>query len=80
LLEAFVAVTGVAKADPSWQQSHSWLYSLVDSPLESGCLWDPALGIGACGDWCNGARVEGAWLSGEAVAGRLLAGAAQAQG
>jgi hypothetical protein len=79
LLEAFVAVTGVAEVDPIWRQAHSWLYSLVDSALESGCLWDPALGIGACGDWCNGARIEGAWLSGEAVAGRLLADASQAR-
>jgi photolyase PhrII len=80
LLEAFATVTGIANADPIWQQSHSWLYSLVDSPLESGCLWDAGVGIGACGDWCNGARIEGAWLSGEAVAGRLLADAARARG
>jgi predicted NAD/FAD-dependent oxidoreductase len=77
MLEAFASVAGRPLPRLTWQQSHSWLYSLVDSPLESGCLWDADLGIGACGDWCNGARIEGAWLSGEAVAGRLLASVAR---
>ena len=79
LLEAFAALVEVAGGTLpaiSWRQSHSWLYSLVETPLEEGCLWDPALGLGACGDWCLGARVEGAWLSGEALAGRVLAAAA----
>jgi predicted NAD/FAD-dependent oxidoreductase len=70
---ALVEVAGGALPAITWRQSHSWLYSRVETPLEEGCLWDPALGIGACGDWCNGARVEGAWLSGEALAGRILA-------
>ncbi len=76
MLAAFatlVDVAGGALPAITWRQSHSWLYSLVETPLEEGCLWDPALGIGACGDWCNGARVEDAWLSGEALAGRILA-------
>lgn len=54
-------------------QAHRWRYALVSAPLGSDCLWDPALGIGAAGDWCRGARIEDAWLSGEALAGRLLA-------
>jgi len=81
MLEAFSALVEVAGgSQPAiyWRQSHSWLYSLVETPLEDGCLWDPALGIGACGDWCNGARVEGAWLSGEAIAGRILTAVASA--
>jgi predicted NAD/FAD-dependent oxidoreductase len=83
MLEAFVALlahAGVSLPPIDWRQSHSWLYSLVETPLEEGCLWDPTLGIGACGDWCLGARVEGAWLSGEALAGRILATAATASG
>jgi len=73
MLEVFEDLTGGALPAINWCQSHRWLYSLVDSPLETGFLWDPMLGIGACGDWCNGARVEGAWLSGEALAGCILA-------
>ncbi|MBK1621437.1 hypothetical protein CKO42_24095 [Lamprobacter modestohalophilus] len=81
MLEAFAALVELAGGSLpriNWRQSHSWLYSLVETPLEEGCLWDPALGIGACGDWCNGARIEGAWLSGEAIASRLLAAVASA--
>ncbi len=61
-----------AELVPYFAEAHRWLYSSVADPLTDGCLWDPALGIGACGDWCAGARVEGAWLSGEALAGRVL--------
>lgn len=47
---------------------HRWLYSSVSaSPLQSA-LYDPALGLAACGDWCLGGRVEGAYLSGLAAA------------
>jgi predicted NAD/FAD-dependent oxidoreductase len=35
-------------------------------------LFDPQLGIGACGDWCGGRRVEGAFLSGHALALRII--------
>jgi predicted NAD/FAD-dependent oxidoreductase len=83
LLEAFatlVVAAGSSLPAVNWRQSHSWLYALVETPLEEGCLWDPKLGLGACGDWCLGARVEGAWLSGEALAGRVLAAAASGLG
>lgn len=58
----------------AWSQAHCWRYSLAEAPLGLDCLWEPALGVGACGDWCRGGRIEGAWLSGEALAGRVLAG------
>ena len=50
-----------------------WLYSLAANPLNTGALWQPDLRLAACGDWCNGARIEGAYLSGVAAAARLLA-------
>jgi predicted NAD/FAD-dependent oxidoreductase len=77
LLEAFAALNGGDLPRILFTQAHRWRYALIDQPLDSGCLWDERLGIGACGDWCHGARIEGAWLSGEAVAGRLLSGAAR---
>jgi predicted NAD/FAD-dependent oxidoreductase len=62
-----IDATGVIMAS-----THRWLYALARSPLESGTLWDPDLGLGVCGDWCRGARVEAAYLSGQAMAGRIL--------
>jgi predicted NAD/FAD-dependent oxidoreductase len=49
------------------QSCHRWRFarSGVDG---SGALFDRKLGIGACGDWLIGPRVEAAWLSGKALA------------
>jgi photolyase PhrII len=80
LCAAFEDLAGGALPTPRWTHAHRWLYALVQDPLADGCLWDAELGIGACGDWCNGARIEGAWLSGEAIAGRLLCDAARRAG
>lgn len=52
--------------------AHRWRYAIPDNPLPEDCLWDAANGLGACGDWCGGPRIEGAFLSGIAVAGALL--------
>lgn len=49
-----------------------WRYALADEPLDRGCLFDAASGIGACGDWCVDGRIEGAFRSGAAMAGRIL--------
>lgn len=72
LLEAFSGLIDGPLPELLVSRTHRWRYALLDEPLEDGCLWDARLGIGACGDWCHGARIEGAWLSGEALAGRLL--------
>lgn len=53
-------------------QSQRWLYAKPDHPLSCESLWDEATGLGACGDWCHGGRVEGALLSGISLAGKVL--------
>ncbi len=72
LADWFCATTDLDRSAVQHLNAHRWLYSLVANPLEVGALWDPDLGIGACGDWCQGARIEGAFLSGQAIAGRIL--------
>jgi predicted NAD/FAD-dependent oxidoreductase len=37
-----------------------------------GGAWRPDIGLGLCGDWLNGGKVEGAWLGGRALAERVL--------
>lgn len=72
LSQAFCAVTGFDPNAIQHSDSQRWRYSLTTNPREDGALWDAELGIGACGDWCVGARVEGAYLSGLELARRVL--------
>ena len=73
LIDAFwQAIRSKPKAT-SYAAAHRWRYAIPPEPLETRCLFDPELKIGACGDWCSGPRVEGAFLSGVAMAGRVLA-------
>lgn len=72
LLAAWADLGGPA---PEAWTAHRWRYADTDlaatpSPA-GGCAWQPELGLGLCGDWLNGGKVEGAWLSGQRLA-RLL--------
>ncbi|NOK11184.1 NAD(P)/FAD-dependent oxidoreductase [Corallococcus exercitus] len=51
--------------------AHRWRFAMPAPPLEATALYDATLGLGACGDWCAGPRVEGAFLSGVALARRI---------
>lgn len=53
---------------PVVAQAHRWRFAKVERPAGTAFAWDPALRIGACGDWRLGPRVELAWRSGEALA------------
>ena len=74
---AFCRYTGIDADDITLRDTHRWLYSLVDEPLQRKALWDPGRHLAVCGDWCHGARIEGAYLSGQAAAGYLLRQLAQ---
>jgi renalase len=68
LLRAFAALGGPA---PQAHATHRWRYADAASALTVGCAWDSVAGVGLCGDWLNGGKVEGAWLSGRAMARRV---------
>lgn len=63
LLKAFAEVTGI-RAEPAHAAVHRWRYAQTVQPLGRSHLWDDKSGIGACGDWCIGHRVEDAFISG----------------
>ncbi|MCJ8168086.1 NAD(P)/FAD-dependent oxidoreductase [Atopomonas sediminilitoris] len=69
---ALAEVLGCTVPAPTWQLAHRWLYARPEHSHDHGALADPAMGLYACGDWCNGGRVEGAWLSGREAARLLL--------
>jgi renalase len=69
LINAFIALGG---SMPLAWTAHRWRYANAEPAQARGCVWDATLGIGMCGDWLHGGKVEGAWLSGQALAQRLL--------
>ena len=69
LLDAFYRLGGPAPA--AWT-AHRWRYADSNPPLAIACAWDSETGVGLCGDWINGGKVEGAWLSGEALARQVV--------
>lgn len=63
LLKAFGEITGI-RADPGYGVARLWPHARTLQALGRSHLWQPELGIGACGDWCLGQRVEDAFVSG----------------
>jgi len=63
LLKAFGEVTGI-RATPSHAEVFRWRAAKTLAPLGASHLWDGAQGVGLCGDWCLGHRVEDAFISG----------------
>ena len=63
LIKAFSEITGI-RAEPSYADTQRWLYAKTVQPLGQSHLWDSSNGLGVCGDWCIGHRVEDAFVSG----------------
>ena len=70
LLAALAEQTGRPIRKPIASASHRWRYAL-SAGTGDGALWNPELGLGACGDWLLGPRVECAWLSGRKMAEQI---------
>jgi renalase len=72
LLEAFWNATRLPAQSAKLAIAHRWRYALPQQTLTDRFLFDRYVGLGACGDWCGGPRVEGAYLSGLAMARALI--------
>ena len=72
LLQAFAARVAEPLPGLLAAVAHRWRYARSGAAGE-GALWDPARGLGACGDWLLGPRVECAWLSGRQLAEQVVA-------
>ena len=70
LLEAFAELG--APTPVAWR-AHCWRYAQAATALNQACAWDGHAGLGLCGDWLHGGKVEGAWLSGRQLARHCLA-------
>jgi predicted NAD/FAD-dependent oxidoreductase len=56
---------------PSHIQLHRWRFARCESPISQRHLLDLDNGLGVCGDWCGGNRVEDAFSSGMSLAKQL---------
>ena len=63
LIKAFAEITGI-RAEPAYAETMLWRHARTLQPLGQSHLWDAAAGVGACGDWCLGHRLEDAFISG----------------
>lgn len=61
--KAFGEVTRIRIA-PRHASTYLWPHAQTLSPLGRSHLWSAATGLGLCGDWCLGRRVEDAFVSG----------------
>ncbi|MBA4260993.1 MAG: amine oxidase [Comamonadaceae bacterium] len=71
LLKGFAEITGI-RATPSHAVVHRWRFAQTQQPLGRPFIHDQAQGIGLCGDWCLGHRVEDAFVSGLELALSML--------
>lgn len=75
LLHAAFAELVDSAVDARNRSAHRWLYAQAAQPLDIGSAYQAELGLGLCGDWCLGTRVEDAWRSGRHLAEQALAAA-----
>lgn len=73
LLAAFAALIDRPLPPIVGQSCHRWRFARSGAD-GSGALFDRNLGIGACGDWLIGPRVEAAWLSGKTLSALIGVG------
>jgi renalase len=71
ILAALTRCTGRDFRSAPWIDLHRWRFAAVEQPAGERFLFDAALGLGACGDWCLGNRVEAAFESASALADAL---------
>lgn len=77
LQAALAESLGIALPPPIAHSTHRWRYAM-SSGLGEAALWNPELGLGVCGDWMLGPRIECAWLSGRALANQIIENSALA--
>lgn len=71
LLAELAAALGADLPQPVAASAHRWRYAM-NAGLGLGALWNGSLGLGVCGDWLLGPRIECAWQSGQRLAGEII--------
>lgn len=71
LLAELSDALGAPVPQPTVSMGHRWRYAM-SAGLGHGALWNERIGLGVCGDWLLGPRVECAWLSGQQLARAMV--------
>jgi predicted NAD/FAD-dependent oxidoreductase len=74
LLRALARALGRELPKVRSHRVHRWRFARTEKPLGSPYLWEAEAGLGVCGDWLHGSRVEDAFTSGELLARAMLGG------
>ncbi|WP_033922697.1 NAD(P)/FAD-dependent oxidoreductase [Sphingomonas sp. 37zxx] len=70
-LLAALAERATAPLPPAtYTAAHRWRYARTTG-RDSGVTWVADLGLGLCGDWRQGPRIEAAWLSGQRLGQKI---------
>ncbi len=71
LFEAFDQAVGGLMVKPVIRELKYWPDGKAVHVAGEECLYDDEIGLGLCGDWCIGSRLEAAFISGLSMAGEL---------
>ena len=63
LINKFKKLTKIKIRKIYFTHIHGWKYSSNSTPLKTQSYWDKRIGLGICGDWFGGPRLENGWLS-----------------
>ena len=63
LINKFKKLTNLKVKKIYFTHIHGWKYSSNSKPLKILSYWDKKIGLGICGDWFGGPRLENGWLS-----------------
>ena len=63
LINKFKKLTKIKIRKTYFTHIHGWKYSSNSTPLKTQSYWDKRIGLGICGDWFGGPRLENGWLS-----------------
>jgi len=77
LLAALASRVGAALPTLLTASAHRWRYARSGNAQKTAS-WDSVLGLGLCGDWLMGPRVECAWVSGVQLAAAVTGQVGQA--
>lgn len=63
LVRELNSITGIDVTDADHISLHGWKYANIEKRDKLNLLVDDSMKLAACGDWCEGGRVEGAFTS-----------------